>query len=59
MTQEEFEFLLGKAGAVDTEIKKDPRPQVEDVMFSSLGGGSGRRVKNGNKDSDSDDDNDW
>ena len=57
MSEEEFEFLLGKTGAVETAIKKDPRQQVEDVMFNSLG--SGRRAKNGNRDSDSDDDNDW
>jgi len=52
MSEQEFEFLLGKAGAVETEIKKDPRQQVKDVMFNSLG-------KNGNRDSDSDDNNDW
>jgi hypothetical protein len=52
MSADEFEFILGKAGAVETEIKKDPRPEVKDVMFSSLG-------KRNKDDSDSSDDNDW
>ena len=52
MTLKELEYILGKAGAVETEVKEDPRPKVQDVMFSKLGGG-GR-----NKD-DSDSDNDW
>lgn len=42
----ELEFLLGKAGAVPTSIKKDPRPKVEDKMMASLG------VRNRTKDSD-------
>ena len=36
MTSEEFEFILGKTGAIKTEITKDPRPKVKDVMMSSL-----------------------
>ena len=48
MTQDEFEFLLGRLGAVETTIKDDPKPKVKDVMFSNL--------KNGDEDSD---DNDW
>ena len=35
-TSEEFEFILGKTGAIKTEITKDPRPKVKDVMMSSL-----------------------
>ena len=51
MTAEEFEFLIGKTGAVQTDIKKDPRPKVKDVMMSSLRG-------NQNHDDSSDND-DW
>jgi len=51
MTLDEFEFILGKTGAVETQIKSDPRPKVKDVMMSSL--------RNG-RDQDSDSDNeDW
>jgi len=46
LTINEFEFLLGKAGAVKTEIEKDPRPKIKDALFSDLGGR--------NDDSDSD-----
>jgi len=49
MTAEEFEFILGKTGAIKTEITKDPRPKVKDVMMSSL---------NKQKDDSSDND-DW
>ena len=49
MTSEEFEFILGKTGAIKTEITKDPRPKVKDVMMSSL---------NKQKDDSSDND-DW
>jgi len=56
MTSDEFEFILGKTGAIKTEIKSDPRPQVKDVMMSKLQNGA---IRNGaNKDDDSDDD-DW
>jgi len=51
MTAEEFEFLIGKTGAVQTDFKKDPRPKVKDVMMSSLRG-------NENNDDSSDND-DW
>ena len=54
MTAEEFEFLLGKTGAIKTDIKVDPRPKVDDVMMSSLRQGG----QNRNND-DSDDDDDW
>lgn len=50
MTAEEFEFILGKTGAIKTDIKSDPRPKVKDVMMSSL------KKQN---DDDSDDNNDW
>lgn len=36
LTLNELEFLLGKAGAISTEIKEDPRPQIRDKMFSDL-----------------------
>ncbi len=54
-TQDELEFMLGRLGALDgiTQITKDPRPQVKDVMMGSLRGGN-------NKDEDEEsDDNDW
>jgi len=40
--------MLGQAEAIPTKIKEDPRPKINDVLFSNL--------KNGN---DLDDDNDW
>ena len=46
-----FESL--QAGAVETTIKNDPKPQVKDVMMSSLRNG------NGANNDDSSDDNDW
>eukprot|EP00088_Acartia_fossae_P055263 TRINITY_DN6414_c0_g1_i3.p1 TRINITY_DN6414_c0_g1~~TRINITY_DN6414_c0_g1_i3.p1 ORF type:complete len:237 (-),score=56.97 TRINITY_DN6414_c0_g1_i3:57-767(-) len=36
LTEQEFEYLLGKTGAIDTKIKEDPKPKVKDVMLSSL-----------------------
>ena len=51
MTADEFEFLMGNTGAIQTEIKKDPRPKVKDVMMSSL--------RNHNNDDDSSDNDDW
>ena len=33
----EFEYILGKAGAINTPIKKDPRPKVKDALMSQLG----------------------
>lgn len=51
MTLDEFEFILGRTGAIETTIKEDPKPAVKDVMFQSLG--------TGRKDDDSDSDNDW
>lgn len=52
ITQDEFEYLLGKTGAVNTTIKDDPKPAVKDVMFSKLG--TGQRG-----DDDDSDGNDW
>ena len=51
MTSEEFEFILGKTGAIKTEITKDPRPKVKDMMMSLL--------KGKQDDSSDDDNNDW
>ena len=51
MTSEEFEFILGKTGAIKTEITNDPRPKVKDMMMSSL--------KGKQDDSSDDDNNDW
>ena len=42
MTAEEFEYLLGKTGAIKTEITSDPTPQVKDVMMSALGNSESR-----------------
>jgi len=53
LTIDELEYMLGKAGAVETSIKSDPKPQVQDVMMSSLRNG------NGANNEDSSDDNDW
>lgn len=33
---EELEWMLGQAGAVQTEIEENPRPKVKDVLFSQL-----------------------
>merc|ERR1712080_591526 len=49
LTEKEFEFMLGKSGAIETDIKEDPKPKVKDFMMSSLGCG----------DDNSDDGNDW
>lgn len=32
----EFEYLLGTTGAIETDIKEDPRPKVKDKLFSDL-----------------------
>ncbi|XP_059084211.1 viral IAP-associated factor homolog [Tigriopus californicus] len=53
LTVEEFEFMLGRTGAVDTTITEDPKPKVKDVMFSSLKDG---RNTQGDESSD---ENDW
>lgn len=53
MKLEEMEYILGNTGAIDTPIKKDPKPAVKDVMMSSLRNGA-----NANDDDDSSD-NDW
>ncbi|KAI4470988.1 viral iap-associated factor [Holotrichia oblita] len=36
LTQEEFEYLIGKTGAIQTNIKEDPRPAIKDKMFADL-----------------------
>ncbi|CAG9839639.1 unnamed protein product [Diabrotica balteata] len=36
LTQDEFEYIIGKTGAIETTIKEDPRPKVKDKMFSDL-----------------------
>ncbi|KAJ8924712.1 hypothetical protein NQ315_000864 [Exocentrus adspersus] len=36
LTQDEFEYLIGKAGAIETSIKEDPRPKIKDKLFSDL-----------------------
>ncbi|CAG7716858.1 unnamed protein product [Allacma fusca] len=46
LTLDEFEYLLGKVGAVKSTIEKDPKPKVRDNLMSQLGKGG---------DSDSDD----
>ena len=36
LTLDELEFMLGVVGAVNTEIKEDPRPQIRDKMLADL-----------------------
>ncbi|KAF2887784.1 hypothetical protein ILUMI_18389 [Ignelater luminosus] len=36
LSADEFEYILGKAGAIETEIKEDPRPEIKDKLFSDL-----------------------
>ncbi|TMW43142.1 hypothetical protein DOY81_011776, partial [Sarcophaga bullata] len=36
LTLDEFEYMLGQVGAVNTEIKEDPKPQIRDKMFADL-----------------------
>jgi len=52
MTADEFEFIISKTGAIQSEIKKDPKKKVKDVMMSSLRG-------NQDDSDDSSDNNDW
>jgi len=50
LTEEEFEYLLGKTGAIDTTIKEDPKPKVKDMMMSSLGVGARRNPDDSDED---------
>jgi len=52
LTEPEFEWMLGKVGAVPTKIKNDPKPKVRDVLFAKLGAEKDRE-------DDLSDDNDW
>lgn len=36
ISYDEFEYLIGKVGAVNTDITDDPRPVVKDKLFSDL-----------------------
>ena len=36
MTQDEVEYMIGKAGAVPTDLTEDPRSVVKDKLFSEL-----------------------
>lgn len=36
LTKDEFEYLLGRVGAIKTEIKEDPRQQIKDKMTADL-----------------------
>ncbi|KAM7358766.1 viral IAP-associated factor [Cochliomyia hominivorax] len=36
LTLDELEYMLGQVGAVPTEIKEDPKPQIRDKMFADL-----------------------
>ncbi|XP_018331884.1 viral IAP-associated factor homolog [Agrilus planipennis] len=36
VTLDEFEYLLGQTGAIETPIKEDPRPVIKDKLFSDL-----------------------
>lgn len=61
MTAEEFEYLLGKTGAIKTEITSDPTPQVKDVMMSALGNSESRvgTTGTGKSNQDDSDNDDW
>jgi len=37
LTVDEFEFILGRSGAVKSKIEKDPRPKIQDALMSKLG----------------------
>jgi len=50
MTADEFEYLIAKTEAINSDIKSDPTPKIKDVMMSSL--------RNGGDDDASDND-DW
>lgn len=52
MTVEELDFRLNRAG-VPTEVTKNPKPEVEDVMMSSLRKGAHNQAYN------SEDEDDW
>lgn len=36
LTRDELEYLLGKVGAIETEIKEDPRPKIKDKLMQDL-----------------------
>ncbi|KAK7603087.1 hypothetical protein V9T40_003086 [Parthenolecanium corni] len=36
LTVEELEWMLGQTGAIETDIKENPRPKVKDILFSQL-----------------------
>ena len=50
LTEGEFEYLLGKTGAIDTDIKDDPKPKVQEITnsISSLGKLSKKEIKQQN-----------
>jgi len=50
LTMDEFEYLVGKTGAIQTPLKDDPKPKVRDFMMSSL---------RGNQEDDLADEGDW
>ena len=35
LTEKEFEFMLGRSGAIETDIKEDPKPKVSDLNHSN------------------------
>lgn len=36
LTQDEFEYIIGTTGAIETTIKEDPRKQIKDKLFADL-----------------------
>ena len=34
LTESEFEFLLGRTGAIQTSIKEDPKPKVKTTRLA-------------------------
>ncbi|CAG9770990.1 unnamed protein product [Ceutorhynchus assimilis] len=36
LTKDELEYLLGQSGAIETQIKEDPRPKIKDKLMQDL-----------------------
>ncbi|KAK9885924.1 hypothetical protein WA026_013802 [Henosepilachna vigintioctopunctata] len=36
LSMKELEYMLGKTGAIDTDIKENPRPRIQDKLFADL-----------------------
>lgn len=54
LTVDELEWMLSEAGAVKTTLDSNPRPKVQDVLFTSL-----KRSQGDERERDIYEDNDW